>query len=63
MVNPVLNNRFQEFGIYEDAMVAGESILHHSVLSPLINIGLLTPEEVLNETLHYAAEKIFHSTL
>jgi deoxyribodipyrimidine photolyase-related protein len=51
-----LNNRFQEFGIYEDAMVAGESILHHSVLSPLINIGLLTPEEVLNETLHYVAK-------
>lgn len=49
-----LNNRFNEFGIYEDAMVAGESILHHSVLSPLINIGLLTPLQVLNETLDFA---------
>jgi len=50
-----LNTRFSEFGIYEDAMVAGESILHHSVLSPLINIGLLTPQQVLNETLSHAA--------
>lgn len=49
-----LNTRFSEFGIYEDAMVMGESILHHSVLSPLINIGLLTPQQVLEETLQHA---------
>jgi len=49
-----LNNRFAQFGIYEDAMVAGESILHHSVLSPLMNIGLLTPQQVINETLLFA---------
>lgn len=51
-----LKNRFRDFGIYEDAMVAGESILNHSVLSPLINIGLLTPQQVLDETLKYAAK-------
>lgn len=49
-----LQTRFNEFGVYEDAMVAGESILHHSVLSPLINIGLLTPLQVINETLEFA---------
>ena len=49
-----LQNRFLEFGVYEDAMVEGESILHHSVLSPLLNIGLLTPQQVMNETLHFA---------
>jgi len=51
-----LQIRFDNFGIYEDAMVAGESILHHSVLSPLINIGLLTPQQVINETLDFAAK-------
>lgn len=51
-----LNKRFNDFGIYEDAMVAGESILNHSVLSPLINIGLLTPQQVLDETLKHAAK-------
>ena len=46
--------RFSEFGPYEDAIVADESYLNHSILSPLINTGLLTPEEVLNGALENA---------
>ncbi|ANQ48676.1 cryptochrome/photolyase family protein [Flammeovirga sp. MY04] len=42
-----LNVRFSEFGIYEDAIVASESFLNHSVLTPMLNIGLLTPHEIL----------------
>jgi deoxyribodipyrimidine photolyase-related protein len=38
-----LQNRFAAFGIYEDAIVAKEAVLHHSVLSPMLNIGLLQP--------------------
>ncbi len=34
------------FGDYQDALVKGESRLFHSVLSPYINCGLLTPKEV-----------------
>lgn len=48
--------RFTEFGPYEDAMVAGESILHHSVLSPLLNNGLLTPQQVLDAALQYSSK-------
>ncbi|MBW6480520.1 MAG: cryptochrome/photolyase family protein, partial [Bacteroidales bacterium] len=44
-----LEKRFHEFGAYEDAIVAKESFLNHSLLSPLMNAGLLTPDEVLNE--------------
>ena len=33
------------FGRYEDAMVGGEPFLSHSVLSPMINLGLLDPHE------------------
>lgn len=47
--------RFAEFGPYEDAMVAGAQILHHSLLSPLINAGLLSPKEVLDKVLEYSA--------
>ena len=37
--------RFTEFGAYEDAIVKDEkSFLNHSVLSPLLNSGLLTPK-------------------
>jgi deoxyribodipyrimidine photolyase-related protein len=43
--------RFREFGEYEDAMVIHGPILHHSVLTPVLNIGLLTPEQVMHRTL------------
>ena len=37
-----LERRFDRFGDYEDAIVQGESWLWHSVLTPALNIGLLT---------------------
>ena len=52
--NQFLKKRFKEFGPYEDAIVAEESILHHSLLSPLLNSGLLTPEYVVNKTIAFA---------
>lgn len=48
--------RFQEFGTYEDAIVRQASILNHSVLTPMLNVGLLTPIQVMQESLAYAAE-------
>ena len=51
-----LEQRFRNFGSYEDAMVKGQNTLWHSVLSPLINIGLLTPEQVLSRCLAFAEE-------
>ena len=50
-----LKTRFAKFGTYEDAIVAEEHVLHHSVLSPLLNSGLLTPQQVLDATMEYAA--------
>ena len=49
-----LKERFERFGDYEDAIVAGQSWLWHAVLTPMLNIGLLTPEHVVKETLAYA---------
>lgn len=37
--------RLAYFGPWEDTMVAGEPVLFHSVLSPMLNNGLLTPRE------------------
>ena len=34
------------FGDYQDAMLTGEPYLYHAVISPYINIGLLSPLEV-----------------
>lgn len=52
-----LENRFSEFGEYEDAIVGKESILNHSVLSPLLNIGLLLPMQVVEAAIRHAREK------
>lgn len=51
-----LHTRFIQFGPYEDAMHKDEPFLFHSVLSPLINIGLITPVQVIDQTLKYAEE-------
>jgi deoxyribodipyrimidine photolyase-related protein len=48
-----LKIRFEEFGAYEDALVQNENILHHSVLSPLINAGLLTPKYVIDKIISF----------
>lgn len=50
-----LKQRFEEFGPYEDAIEPDQPLLHHSLLSPMLNVGLLTPEEVLTKSLFYAA--------
>ncbi|MBX2872558.1 MAG: cryptochrome/photolyase family protein [Saprospiraceae bacterium] len=52
-----LSFRFFEFGDYEDAIVADESILHHSVLTPMLNVGLITPKQILLKSLNFAAKE------
>ncbi len=52
-----IENRIFEFGTYEDAIVRDESILHHSLLSSLLNIGLLNPFFVVAEILKAIKEK------
>ena len=49
-----LKHRFENFGVYEDAIVQGESWLWHSVLTPMLNVGLLTPDQVVKEALKFA---------
>lgn len=44
-------NCLPQFGDYQDAMKAGQDFLFHSVLSPYINIGLLSPQEVCEAVL------------
>jgi deoxyribodipyrimidine photolyase-related protein len=50
-----LQQRFAKFGVYEDALVAKENILYHSVLTPMLNIGLLTPQQIIDAVLPAAA--------
>jgi len=52
-----LEHRLERFGAYEDAISGREGILFHSVLTPMLNIGLLTPRQVVDRTLEFAAER------
>lgn len=46
-----INEKLDLFGIYEDAMLWKESTLFHSVMSPLLNIGLLAPQLFIEKLL------------
>lgn len=48
-----LKTHLKHFGKYQDAMVSERPFLYHSRLSALLNIGLLTPRDVLDETIKY----------
>ena len=43
-----VEHRLGLFGPFEDLMIEGEPILFHSVLSPMLNIGLLAPMECVD---------------
>lgn len=51
-----LKTRFSKFGNYEDAMLKEEGILYHSVLTPMLNIGLLNPQQIIDKTLEAVRE-------
>lgn len=51
-----LEHRLARFGDFEDAISSKHEVLFHSVLTPALNIGLLTPREVLDRTLAFARE-------
>ncbi len=48
-LNYFISERLQDFGAYQDAIHSKEEFMHHSLLSPYINSGLLTPEEVVKK--------------
>ncbi|MEM9832194.1 MAG: cryptochrome/photolyase family protein [Bacteroidota bacterium] len=55
-----LESRFADFGPYEDAIDSERNFLFHSVLSPYMNLGLITAQEVINSALEYAEQNDVH---
>ena len=51
-----LEKKFHLFGDYEDALSVRSHTLFHSVLTPALNAGLLTPDAVLGEIVSFAKE-------
>ncbi|MEM6335749.1 MAG: FAD-binding domain-containing protein, partial [Bacteroidota bacterium] len=43
-----VEERLYRFGPYEDAFEPGQSHFYHGVLTPMLNIGLITPQQVID---------------
>ncbi len=52
-----LKDRLDGFGPYEDALSQRQGSLNHSLLSPLLNIGLLNPAAVIESTLAHVQQR------
>lgn len=46
-----LSERFSQFGPFEDAISAEHPFLFHSVMTPALNIGLLSPADIVSRAL------------
>ena len=51
-----LEQRFSKYGDYQDAITKEESYLFHSLISPLLNTGLLAPEDILQRAIDVAGK-------
>ena len=52
-----LAHRFENFGIYEDAIVSSEHLLNHSLLSPLLNSGLSEPGTTVDRIIEFGLKQ------
>lgn len=52
VLDDFIERRLARFGPYQDAMTSGEPFLFHSLLSPYMNLGMLTAREVCEAVLH-----------
>lgn len=45
--------KFKNFGIYEDAILQNDTFMFHSAISPSLNMGLITPQDVIDKVMAY----------
>ena len=55
-----LEKRFENFGPYEDAIHQEKVFIFHSVLSPYLNLGLITPRELMERVIDHARDHQVH---
>ncbi len=49
-----LDERLAEFGPYEDAISTRSDTVFHSAISPMLNLGLVTPDELIDAVVEHA---------
>ena len=50
------DERFAAFGDYEDAISIEHPFIYHAMISPMMNIGLLTPREIIDRATDFARD-------
>jgi deoxyribodipyrimidine photolyase-related protein len=48
-----LTIKFENFGVYEDAILQSDTFMFHSAISPSLNMGLITPHDIIDKVLAY----------
>jgi len=56
-----IDERLASFGDFEDAISRQEAFLFHSLLTPMLNIGLLTPEQIIERVVSKSDEVSLNS--
>ena len=50
-----IDERLANFGLYEDAISTQHAFVYHSAITPMLNIGLLDPQDVIDRVLQKAS--------
>lgn len=56
-----IDQRLASFGDYEDAISKQETFLFHSLLTPMLNVGLITPAQVIAQVMEKSGEVSLNS--
>lgn len=51
-----LEERFKTFGKYQDAISTTHDFIYHSVISPMVNLGLLQPDYIIEQVKKYKSK-------
>ncbi len=54
-LNQFIDERLVNFGLYEDAISTRHATIYHSAITPMLNIGLLDPQDVIDRVIAKAA--------
>lgn len=52
-----LSVKFENFGVYEDAILKNDTFMFHSAISPSLNMGLITPKDIIDKVLAYTEKE------
>jgi deoxyribodipyrimidine photolyase-related protein len=56
-IDHFLKIKFENFGVYEDAILKNDTFLFHSAISPVLNMGLITPNDIIKMIIKFIEKK------